>query len=40
MIKDVLVSLAGHGPQDFVTNYAVSLGASFGAHLVGIRIRL
>ncbi len=36
MIKDVLVSLAGHGPQDFVTNYAVSLGASFGAHLVGI----
>jgi len=36
LIKDLLVNLSGRGPQDFVTNYAVSVGATFGAHLVGV----
>ncbi len=36
MIKDVVVNLVGRGPQDFAADYAVSLAASFGAHLVGI----
>ena len=34
MIKDVVVNLSRG--QDFAADYAVSLGASFGAHLVGI----
>ena len=36
MIKDVVVNLSSRGPQDFAADYAVSLGAAFGAHLVGI----
>lgn len=36
MIKDVVVNLAGRGPQDFAADYAISLGAVFGAHIVGI----
>src|ERR1700730_7532927 len=34
LIKDVVVNLSGR--QDFAADYAVSLGATFGAHLVGI----
>jgi nucleotide-binding universal stress UspA family protein len=36
VIKDVVVNLSGRGRQDFAADYAVSLGATFGAHLVGI----
>jgi nucleotide-binding universal stress UspA family protein len=36
VIKDVVVNLYGRGRQDFAADYAVSLGATFGAHLVGI----
>jgi nucleotide-binding universal stress UspA family protein len=36
VIKDVVVNLAGRGPQDFAADYAISLGAVFGAHIVGI----
>jgi nucleotide-binding universal stress UspA family protein len=36
MIKDVVVNLFGRGRQDFAADYAVSLGAKFGAHLVGV----
>jgi nucleotide-binding universal stress UspA family protein len=36
MIKDVVVNLSGRGRQDFAADYAVSIGATFGAHLVGI----
>jgi nucleotide-binding universal stress UspA family protein len=36
VIKDVVVNLSGRDPQDFAADYAVSLGAAFGAHLVGI----
>ena len=36
MIKDIVVNLSGAGSQDFAADYAVSVGASFGAHLVGI----
>lgn len=34
MIKDVVVNLSRG--QDFAADYAISLGAAFGAHLVGI----
>jgi nucleotide-binding universal stress UspA family protein len=36
VIKDVVVNLSARDRQDFVTDYAVSLGAAFGAHIVGI----
>jgi nucleotide-binding universal stress UspA family protein len=36
MIKDIVVNLVGRGPQDFAADYAVSVAATFGAHLVGI----
>jgi nucleotide-binding universal stress UspA family protein len=36
VIKDVVVNLAERGRQDFAADYAVSLGATFGAHVVGI----
>jgi nucleotide-binding universal stress UspA family protein len=36
MIKDVVVNLSGRGQQDFAADYAVSIGATFGAHLAGI----
>jgi nucleotide-binding universal stress UspA family protein len=36
VIKDVVVNLASRGPQDFAADYAISLGAMFGAHIVGI----
>jgi nucleotide-binding universal stress UspA family protein len=38
VIKDVVVNLAGRGPQDFAADYAISLGAMFGAHIVGIAL--
>ena len=38
MIKDVVVNLSGRGTQNFAADYAVSLGATFGAHLVGIAL--
>ena len=36
MIKDVVVNLSGRARQDFAADYAVSVGAAFGAHVVGI----
>jgi nucleotide-binding universal stress UspA family protein len=36
MIKDVVVNLAGRGPQDFAADYAISLAATFKAHIAGI----
>ena len=35
MIKDMVVNLVGRGPQDFAADYALSVAATFGAHLVG-----
>jgi nucleotide-binding universal stress UspA family protein len=36
MLKDVVVNLAGRGPQDFAAEYAASVGAAFGAQVTGI----
>src|SRR5256885_5574087 len=36
VIKDVVVNLSGRVRQDFAADYAVSVGAAFGAHLVGV----
>jgi nucleotide-binding universal stress UspA family protein len=36
MIKDVVVNLTGGQPQDFAADYAVSIGATFGAHVAGV----
>jgi len=36
MIKDIVVNLSGRATQDFAANYAVSLAATFGAHVTGI----
>jgi len=36
MIKDVVVNLTGGHPQDFAADYAISLGAAFGAHVAGV----
>jgi nucleotide-binding universal stress UspA family protein len=36
MIKDVVVNLSGRAPQDFAADYAVSIAATFGAHVAGI----
>jgi nucleotide-binding universal stress UspA family protein len=36
MIKDIVVNLTGGHPQDFASDYAISLAAGFGAHIVGI----
>jgi nucleotide-binding universal stress UspA family protein len=35
-IKDLVVNLTGGHPQDFAADYAISLAASFGAHLTGV----
>src|ERR1700737_5358679 len=35
MIKDMGVNLVGRGPQAFAADYALSVAAMFGAHLVG-----
>lgn len=36
MIKDVVVNLTGGHPQDFASDYAISLAAAFGAHIAGV----
>ena len=36
MLKDIVVSLTGGGPQDFAVNYAVSVAKEFGAQLTGV----
>ncbi len=36
MVKDVVVNLTGGHPQDFAADYAISVAAAFGAHLVGV----
>jgi nucleotide-binding universal stress UspA family protein len=36
MLKDVVVNLTGGHPQDFAAAYAISLAASFGAHIAGV----
>src|SRR5262249_17919671 len=36
MIKDVVVNLTGGHPQDFACDYAISVAAAFGAHVVGV----
>ena len=36
MIKDIVVNLTGGHPQDFASDYAVSLAAGFGAHIAGV----
>jgi len=36
MIKDVVVNLTGGHPQDFASDYAISVGTVFGAHVAGI----
>ena len=36
MVKDIVVNLTGGHPQDFAADYAISLAASFGAHIAGI----
>jgi nucleotide-binding universal stress UspA family protein len=36
MVKDVVVNLTGGHPQDFAADYAVSVAAAFGAHIVGV----
>src|SRR5215467_11146379 len=36
MIKDIVVNLTGGHPQDFASDYAISLAAGFGAHIVGV----
>lgn len=36
MLKDVVVNLAGRGPQDFAAEYAASIAGAFGARITGI----
>jgi nucleotide-binding universal stress UspA family protein len=36
MLKDVVVNLSGRAPQDFAADYAISVAATFGAHVAGI----
>lgn len=36
MIKDVVVNLASREPQEFAADYAISVAATFGSHLVGL----
>lgn len=36
MIKDLVVNLTGGHPQDFASDYAISLAAAFEAHIVGV----
>jgi nucleotide-binding universal stress UspA family protein len=35
-IKDIVVNLTGGHPQDFAADYAISLAATFGAHIAGV----
>jgi nucleotide-binding universal stress UspA family protein len=36
VIKDVVVNLGSREPQQFAADYAISVGATLGAHLVGL----
>jgi nucleotide-binding universal stress UspA family protein len=36
MIKDLVVNLSGRAPQDFAADYAISMAATFGAHVAGL----
>src|SRR5262249_3456807 len=36
MLKDVVVNLSGRAPRDFAAEYAISIAATFGAHITGI----
>ena len=36
MIKDIVVNLTGGHPQDFASDYAISLAAGLGAHIAGV----
>jgi nucleotide-binding universal stress UspA family protein len=36
MVKDIVVNLTGGQPQDFAADYAISLAAAMGAHIVGV----
>jgi nucleotide-binding universal stress UspA family protein len=36
MLKDIVVSLTGGGPQDFAVNYAISVAKQFDAQITGI----
>jgi nucleotide-binding universal stress UspA family protein len=36
MVKDIVVNLTGGHPQDFAADYAISLAATFGAHVAGV----
>ena len=36
MLKDIVVNLSGRAPQDFAADYAISMAATFGAHVTGI----
>ena len=36
MLKDIVVNLSGRAAQDFATDYATSIAATFGAHVAGI----
>jgi nucleotide-binding universal stress UspA family protein len=36
MLKDVVVNVSGRAPQGYAAEYAVSVAAMFGAHVVGI----
>ena len=36
MLKDIVVNLTGGGPQDFATDYAISVAKAFGAQVTGI----
>jgi nucleotide-binding universal stress UspA family protein len=36
MIKDLVVNLTGGHPQDFASDYAISVASAFGAHVAGI----
>jgi nucleotide-binding universal stress UspA family protein len=36
MIKDIVVNLTGGHPQDFASDYAISLAAPLGAHIAGV----
>jgi nucleotide-binding universal stress UspA family protein len=36
MIKDVVVNLTGGHPQKFASDYAISIAATFGAHVAGV----
>jgi nucleotide-binding universal stress UspA family protein len=36
MVKDLVVNLTGGQPQDFAADYAISIAAAVGAHIVGV----